>query len=209
MNLPFGLEIRKRKNNVNCLHPQVKVLTEFAFDIEGKEYWTFKNMLDMPAPRYQRCMEFIREAEMRITSADLTEFIDLIKGALDKGKVTDAIIFLNGIENLTSQFIETDTFYRLFTCVFFDLDEDVTDYDFDYNEEKIASFKAQPQTSFFFTQPMKKYLPQIDISEEDLAVFLKQTSSHHEYLQKIKSEYIKNTWAVRSTICGISQTMTY
>lgn len=193
MRLPFGFELRKRKTNLNCLHPQVKVYTEFAFDIDGKEFWTFKNMLDMPAPRYQRCMEFIREAEMRITSADLTEFTGLIKDALDKGKITDAIIFLNGIENLTSQYIETDTFYRLFTCVFFDLDEDITDYDFDYNEDKIKLFKAQPQTSFFFTKPMKAYLPQIDISEEDLAIFLKQTNSNKEYLQKIRSAYIKNT----------------
>ena len=192
MRLPFGLELRKRKNNINCLHPQVKVLTEFAFDIEGKEYWTFKNLLDMPAPRYQRCMEFIREAEMRITSKELMEFIELIKDALNKGKITDAIIFLNGMDNLTSQFIETDTYYRLFTCIFFDLDEDITDYDFDYNEIKIKLFKAQPQTSFFFTQPMKAYLPQIDISEQDLAIFLKQTKVNQQYLQRIKAEYMKS-----------------
>lgn len=188
----FGLEIRRVKKNVTCLHPQMKSYTEFAFEIDGKEFWKFKNMLDMPAPRYQRVMEFIREAEMRITSQDLTELIGLIKDALNKGKITDAVIFLNAIENLTGQFIETDTFYRLFTCLFFDLDEDVTDYDFDYNEDKIKLFKSQPQTAFFFTQPMREYLPQIDISDRDLEVFLKQTNVHKEYLQKIRSEYIKN-----------------
>ena len=189
----FGYEIRKVKNNLTCLHPLIKSSTEFAFDIEGKEFYTFKNLLDMPAPRYQRIQEFIREAEMRLTSTDLINYIELIKDALNKGKITDAIIFLGGIENLASQYIETDTFYRLFTCLFFDLEEDITDYDFDYNEEKLALFKSQPMTSFFFSQPMKKYLPQIDISEQDLEVFLKQTSVNSEYLQKIKNEYIKNT----------------
>jgi hypothetical protein len=188
----LGYEIRKVKDNLTCLHPEVKTLTEFAFEIDGKEFYTFKTLLDMPAPRYQRIQEFIREAEMRITSKDLTDFITLIKGAIDKGKITDAVIFLNAMENLTSQYIETDTFYRLFTCIFFDLDEDITDYDFDYNEYKIDLFKSQPRVAFFFSQPMKKYLPQIDISQEDLEVFLKQTESHHQYIQKIKSEYIKS-----------------
>ena len=153
----FGYEIRKIKTNLTCLHPEVKTLTEFAFEIEGKEFYTFKTLLDMPAPRYQRIQEFIREAEMRITSKDLMDFIEIIKGAINKGKITDAVIFLNAMENLTSQYIETDTFYRLFTCIFFDLEEDITDYDFDYNEEKMALFKSQPSTSFFFRQPMKKY----------------------------------------------------
>jgi len=188
----FGYEIRRVNNNLTCLHPLVKSLTEFAFDIDGKEFYTFKNLLDMPAPRYQRIQEFIREAEMRITSIDLLDFLELIKDAINKGKITDAVIFVNSIENLASQYIETDTFYRLFTCLFFDLDEDITDYDFDYNEEKLELFKSQPANAFFFSQPMKKYLPQTDISAQDLEVFLKQTNTHRQYIQKIKSDYIKS-----------------
>jgi len=189
----LGYEIRKVKNNLTCLHPLVKTVTEFAFEIDGQEFYTFKNLLDMPALRYQRVNEFFREAEMRITSKDLLDFIELIKDAINKGKITDAVIFLGAMENLASQYIETDTFYRLFTCLFFDLDEDITDYDFDYNEIKLALFKSQPKTAFFFNQPMKKYLPQIDISEQDLEVFLKLTNVHHEYIQKIKNDYTKST----------------
>ena len=189
----FGYEIRKIKTNLTCLHPQVKTLTEFAFEIDGKEFHTFKSLFDMPAPRYQRIQEFIREAEMRLTSKDLADFITLIKEAMNAGKITDAVIFLSAMENLASQYIETDTFYRLFTCLFFDLDEDITDYDFDYNESKLELFKSQPKTAFFFSQPMKKYLPQIDISHQDLEVFLKQTEVNKEYIQKVKSDYIKNT----------------
>lgn len=189
----FGFEIRRVKKNPTCLHPVFKSVTEFAFAIDGREFYQFKNLLDMPAPRYQRIQEFIREAEMRITAVELKDFVDLIKDALNKGKVTDAIIFLNGIENMTNLYIETDTFYRLFTCLFFDLDEDITDYDFDYNEEKMRLFKAQPQTAFFFTKPMSDYLPQTDISEEDLDIFLKQTKVAKAFAQKIKSEYTKSS----------------
>jgi hypothetical protein len=189
----FGYEIRKVKNNATCLHPVFKSVTEFAFEIDGKEFYQFKNMLDMPAPRYQRIQEFIREAEMRITSKELNDTVELIKDALNKGKVTDAIILLSIIENLSNLYVETDTFYRLFTCLFFDLDEDITDYDFDYNESKIELFKSQPGAAFFFSQPMKRYLPQIDISEKDLEVFLKQTKATKDYASKVRSDYTKNT----------------
>ena len=188
----FGFELRRVKDNMTCLHPVHKTVTEFAFEIDGKEFYQFKNMLDMPAPRYQRIQEFIREAEMRITSKELNETIELVKDALNKGKVTDAIILLSIIENLSNLYIETDTFYRLFTCLFFDLDEDITDYDFDYNEYKIKLFKSQPATAFFFNQPMRSYLPQIDISEKDLEVFLKQTKVSEQYASKVKSDYTKN-----------------
>lgn len=188
----FGFELRRVKDNKTCLHPVFKTVTEFAFEIDDKEFYQFKNMLDMPAPRYQRIQEFIREAEMRITSKELNETVELVKDALNKGKITDAIVLLTIIENLSNLYIETDTFYRLFTCLFFDLEEDITDYDFDYNEDKIRLFKSQPATAFFFNQPMKRYLPQIDISEADLEVFLKQTKVSEQYASKLKSDYTKN-----------------
>lgn len=198
----FGYEIRRVRrgdniggipNKATCLHPLLKTVTEFAFEIDGKEYYTFKNLLDMPAPRYQRVEEFIREAEMRITSKDLLDMIELMKAAINKGKLVDVVVFLNSIENLSTQYIETDTYYRLFSCIFFDLEENIMDYDFDYNEPKIELFKAQPATSFFFSQPMRKYLPAVDISEQDLAIFLKQTSANKKFLLDTKNAYIKNT----------------
>ena len=186
-------EIRKVNTNTTCLHPEFKTLCEFAFEIDGKEFYHFKNLLDMPNCRFQRANEFIREADMRISSSDLVEMLDLSLDAINKGDITDSVIFQTSIKSLASQYIETDTFYRLFTCLFFDLEEDVTDYDFDYNESKIELFKSQPRDAFFFNKPMSDYLPQVDISKEDLEVFYKQTESLKQYIQKIKSDYMKKS----------------
>lgn len=194
----FGFEIRRVNNRVDqnglpyeatCLHPQLKSTIEFAFKIGDKEYYQFKNFLDMPKNRYMKVSEFIAETEMRITGKDLLELTATIEDALNKGKIVDASIFLKALENLASQYLETDTYYRLFSCIFFDLNEVITDYDYDYNESKIKLFKEQPQTSFFFRQPMRDYLPQTDISAQDLGVFLKATKSQKEYIQKIRKDY--------------------
>ena len=197
----FGYEIRRVKKGENlngmpkkatCLHPVYKTVTEFAFEIDGKEYYTFKNLLDMPPLRYQSVMEFIREVEMRITGKDLMALTECMRDAINKGKITDVVIFINTIDNLTSQYLETETYYRLFSCVFFDLEEDIMNYDYDYNESKIELFKAQPATSFFFNQPMTKYLPHVDISYKDLEVYLKQTEVHRKHMLDTKNEYIKS-----------------
>lgn len=186
----FGFEIRRPKK-VTTLHPEFKKVTEFAFDIDGKEYFQFKNPLDMPTLRYKKYEEFLREAEMRMTGKDSLELLSLAEDAIEKSKATDAIIIIRGMKYQIGQFMETDTFYRLFTCIFFDLDEDLTEYDYDYNESKIESFKSQPSVSFFFQHPMKDWLPAENISEQDLKVFLSQTKGSKEHLQRIKSEYLK------------------
>ena len=104
----FGYELRKVRTNLTCLHPEYKTLTEFAFEIDGKEFYQFKSLFDMPAPRYQRIQEFIREAEMRITAKDLLELVKLTNEALNGGKITDSVLLLTGIENLTSHIFGTD-----------------------------------------------------------------------------------------------------
>ena len=198
----LGFEIKRVINqvdqnglpyNATCLHPQLKRTIELAFKIGDKEFYMFKNFGDMPIKRYQRLSEFITETEMRITGKDLLEMTGVTKDALNKGKIVDASVFLTAIENLASQYLETDTYYKLFSCVFFDLDEIITDYDYDYNEAKIDLFKSQPQVSFFFQKPMREYLPQTDISAQDLEVYLRATKANKEYIQKIRKDYSSKT----------------
>ena len=187
----LGFEIR-RPGKTTVLHPEFKKVTEFAFDINGVEYFQFKNPMDMPVLRYKKYEEFLGEAEMRMSCKEALSILDLAEDAIEKSKGTDAILLIRTMKYQMSQFMETDTFYRLFTCLFFDLEEDLTEYDYDYNESKIKLFKSQPAISFFFQHPMKDWLPAPNISEQDLSIFLKQTKVSKEYIQRTKSSYLKN-----------------
>lgn len=186
----LGFEIRRTRKS-NALHPEFKKLVEFVFDIDGKEYYQFKNPQDMPPLRYKKYEEFLREAELRMTGNDALDLLNLAEDCIEKSKATDAIIILRGMKYQISQFMETDTFYRLFSCIFFDLEEDLTSYDFDYNEGKIISFKAQPSVSFFFQEPVRDWLPQTNISESDLNTFLTVTENGKRHLQEIRSKILK------------------
>jgi hypothetical protein len=185
----FGFHISiSRPKNLTALHYQVSGFTEYAFTIDGQDFYHFKNYIDMPALRYQMMNAFISEAEMRMTRDECKEYLQFIKDAINGSKFTDAVTYLNQIEFRLDQFIETDTFYRLFSCAFFTKDEDITIYDFDYNDWKIELFKKQPATSFFFKSPIKDLLPQVDISDQDLEAFLIQTRAVKKVLQEIRSK---------------------
>lgn len=188
----FGYEIKKSTSKIHQLHKDYKAVIEFGFEIDGVKYYEFKNLLDMPSLRYKKCLEFIREAEMSITSTDLSEMLKISLEYLNKGNVTQSIIIQNAVINLATQYIETDTFYRLFSCCFFTLEEDLTDYDYDYNESKIKAFKTEDLPSFFLKQPIRRYIPLPSISQQDLTIFSKMSKVNKEQLQRIKLDYIKN-----------------
>ena len=186
--LGFNIERLKKKN---ALHPEYKKKTEYAFSIDDQDFYHFADYLDMPMRRFQKMNEFIADVEMRITRNDLAEYIDICEEAINQGKITDLVNVLQGLKYRLNQFIETDTYYRLFSCAFFTLDEDLREYDYAINEEKIELFKSQPVDSFFLNYPAKDWLPQIDISKEDLDSYLKMSSVSTKFLQEIKSEYTK------------------
>lgn len=188
----FGYELTFHPSKHTILHPEYKTLTDFAFEIEGVRYYQFRSLLDMPTKRYKKVMEFIREAELSLTSKDICELLDISIKSIEEGKVSRSIIIQNDIVNLASQFIETDTYYRLFSCCFFTEGEDLTDYDFDYGDVKIEAFKKEYIPDFFLKKPMKKYLPQVDILKEDIEVYSKLTSVNKSRLLKIRDDYTKS-----------------
>ena len=183
----FGYHISINKpKKYTALHKALTGFTQYAFTIDGNDFYQFKNYLDMPALRYQMMNAFISEAEMRMTRDEAKEYIRLIRESIDNNSITKVVAWLNQIDYRLDQFMETDTFYRLFSCAFFTKDEDLTIYDYDFNDWKIELFKKQPATSFFFMSQMKELLPQVDISESDLNHYLAQTKAIKEALYKLK-----------------------
>lgn len=186
---PFEIH-RIRKNS--AFHPDHKTKTEFAFEIDGTEFFWFPNLLDMPTKRYQKISQFITETDLRLSRKDVIEYIEAITKALNEGNITRAVLFLGEMKYQNEMFIETDTFYRLYSCVFFTKDEDLTDYDFDYGDKKIELFKKRKIEDFFLSMPAKKFLPQVDISEDDLNLFLKVTDVRRKYRHRLKEESLND-----------------
>jgi len=165
------------------VHPDYKKSISPAFKIGNEQYYEFDSLLDMPPLRYKRADQFYVEVDMRIDRETLIKLVDkaIDHCNSDSIKIANVTSILMDIKDRTEMIIETETLYRLASCVYFTLDEDLSTYDFDYNEKKLNIFKAQPINDFFFGKLMRNLVPQSNISASDLEVFLKITQAQKQY----------------------------
>jgi hypothetical protein len=171
----------------DVLHSLNKKLIEYSFNINGIDYYTFKNFLDFPPLRHAKINHFLREIDMAITADDLKDFLKSITGSLNEGNLNNAIKTLAVIEYQLNTYSDLDILYRLCSAVFFDLGEDISSYDYDYNENKIKAFKSQLPKDFFLMKSVSELFPQINISEESIQTFLVAQSVAKEYRKQMLS----------------------
>lgn len=156
----------------SAIHPEYKKLTEKIFSIDDHDFYQFKNLLDMPHNRYNKCTRFATEFNMRIDGDELKELLDKSMEQLNKGNVTRSIIIQNQIKERTDMLISIDASYRLASCVYFFKEENLDDYDYEIGDMKIELFKKEKLDSFFLSKPMNNFLPAINLSEEGLRAYL-------------------------------------
>ena len=176
----------------SAIHPDFKKKIDYAFTIEGVDYYEFSNLIDMPQERYKQFQDLATQCDWRMSPEEIKDLVALQKEAVNKGKLTDIMELIQGFEYCISMYMETDLFLMLFSCVFFTKDEDLTEWDYDLGIQKMEAFKKHGVPDFFLHQPVQKYLPLNDISRQDLEVFSKQTDVKKEYLQSIKSKVAKS-----------------
>lgn len=192
LRLAFGLA-RKIEN-----HPEFKRPINETVKIDGVQYYEFVEPTDMPPVRYSRMMDFIDEMNLKITYKSLSDLLTKQKEAFDTGQYTDVAIINGELLRRTEYAINFDSAYKLASCVFFNLkdNEDLTDYDVDYNEKKIEIFKREKIEGFFLKTPMKRYLPLGDLSDGDLQTYLKIKAVNERMQRLILS---KNYGRMKST----------
>lgn len=191
MKLPFGYELivnapRElliRKN----IHPDYKKSIEYVFTIDGEDYYSFTTIADCPAERYYKASEFMHEMDMRMNRDMLAAYLDKMSEMINDGNFGKVAAIVEEMKIRSTLLVETETMYKLASVQFFTLDEDLTSYDYDYNDRKIAKFKSEKISDFFLKEPVKRFLPLPSISAEDLILCLKLTEARNrmaEYLIK-------------------------
>jgi hypothetical protein len=175
------------------IHKDYKKLIEYVDTLEGRKLFKFKELADMPHGRYNFCTRFSTEINMRMdaeTSKDIDEEI-YTYFMLDKPGIKDkkkAMELIRTRIQMSEMLISGEASYRLASCVYFWETEDLTDYDYAIGDEKIEIFKRNNFDNFFFTEPMKNFLPQMDISARDLKVFSSQERELKKLLRKVLTE---------------------
>lgn len=162
---------------------------EFAFSCGGVDYYSFKDINKLPALRGLMAYVIFNELEMRVDREYLLEFkkaLDAsINGKFLKTDVAQLSVYLGERLNMI---IEPDLLIKLATVYFFDLNEDISKYDFGYALEKRKRWEAAGVNDFFFSVPISKLINFSPPQDFDFQNYLEQARKLSETHRQLLSE---------------------
>lgn len=126
--------------------------------IDGVQYFEFVNPGDMP---HMRMIHYSYMREEMVMGIDRELLLKIIIKILDANNERDnnrvgalALAFKDIVSNITT----VESLYNIASVRYFDLKEDISNYDLDYNQEKIKKFKTIKDKSFFFSHLLQSSL---------------------------------------------------
>jgi len=144
-----------------------------AFVLEGVQYYTFCDLLEIPHRRGLVAMEYSQDVQAKITKDVLELALRSIKTALNQRipDIVTASSIVSDLEERNKWIIETETFFKLASVFFFTDKEDPNQYDFAFNKKKIQVF-IEKSDSFFLQGPLKILAPSLQLSPADTLIYL-------------------------------------
>ncbi len=188
----FKNPFKKEPQPNTAIHPDTKRLIEKVTTIKkgkfrGRTLYQYKSLLDMQHKRYNTCTRLSTEFSMRLDADILKKSIDSALKFANDGNFTKVIGILQILNAHTEMLISLDASYRLASCVYFWIDENLDDYDFEIGDEKIQVFKEIGLESFFLSKPMNNFITQMSLSVDDLRAY----SQAEKELQSLLSRQLK------------------
>jgi hypothetical protein len=170
--------------------PDQKHVIEFAFDINGMEYYQFNDVFALPFERGLMAIAIYEETRMKCSR----EYLLLHTDAMDK-LLREKSIDIFKINQLNEQMrerlnmsLDVDLLYKLASVVFFDKRENPCLYDAEYNLKKIEFWKQHKGVNDFFLQkPIGELIPFLQNSDLDLVTY----SELNRELNRVHSERLR------------------
>lgn len=178
---------RKKPPQEITFHPKLDLPIKYAFT-EGAHYYQFVNDYEMPKKRFSFAQKFYSEMRSKVTSETLVEFCDAIISHLDKGELVKAAKLTDELKYRSEWLFEPESLLRFASVVYFTLEENVTDYDFKYNENKIELFKKKGLLINFLQMLSEGQKIISSSSPEDLKDYLIRLNAKTEKQLKLISE---------------------
>ncbi len=136
----------------------------YAFTSGGIDYYQYKDFSNIPPLRGLKTMVFHEEMRMKCS----IEYLKLHTEATDALLLGKRINIFE-IKKLNDQLkqrlniaVETELIYKLASVVFFDMKEELQDYDFSYNMKKIQHWKKHNANDFFLFMPLQQLIPSLN-----------------------------------------------
>jgi hypothetical protein len=166
-----------------------------AFSIGGTDYWCFDNTHEVPTGRMLAALAIYTELEMKCDRA----YLELHTTAMDNIFSDPKKISLSHVMQLNINLKERlalapfpEHIYKMASVIFFDKEESLYSYDFEYNKKKIDKWKAAGGTLDFFSRtPLVELIPSLKTQGKDLYMYSQVASmideAHRTLLRDLTS----------------------
>lgn len=180
------------------LHPRYDKHIKYGFSVGDKHYYRFLHDYDIFESRFRYLKTFYQEVENKLTSADINEFSDATKKYLEDYKISlhngepkpqllESAIALQGEVKYRSEWLfEPTSLYKYASVLYFDIQEDITDYDVEYNHDKIKYWsKKKTLLRMLLEELMSNVDNLLSLSKEDFQDYLFQIQSKKDKQQSL------------------------
>jgi hypothetical protein len=170
---------------------------EYAFTCGGTDYYQHTDEMNMPYRRALKALTFYKELDMKCDRLYLESHIKAMDNLFAGKKI--GFEEMSKMKRLNDQlkervqwvFVE-DHVYKIASVRFFDRSENPNDYDYKYNEKKIAHWKEhEPARDFFLREPILRLVPFLGSVPIDLG-------SYSEVVDELTKAHLEFIWAILS-----------
>ena len=188
-------------------HPKYDKHIKYGFSVGSVHYYRFMHDYEIFQSRFRYLKTFYQEVENKLTSQDINEFsdstikyLDDYKESLHKGKpkpilLEKAIELQSELKYRSEWLFEPTSLYKYASVLYFDLQENLIDYDVEYNHKKIKYWsKKKTLLRMLLMELMSGVENLLHLSSEDF----------HHYLSEMQEKKDKQEELIRGS--GIFRT---
>lgn len=188
--------LRKFLNSVFVRKPKTFPApdTEFAFEVGGKRFFSFKNDMAMPVERALSAQDIYNEIALGVDKEYLKTLFTTLAKFLDKGKLVDASSLLKMASGRLTHISNVQLMYKLASVLYIEEGEDPRRFDMAAAERKIEFWLENEKDieAFFLKMPIGEFLPYLGKSDMSFLSYsqtqLEQVSQMLEHHMNLLSE---------------------
>lgn len=215
---------------IKQIFPEAKDVIEYAFTLEGKDYFQFSDISTIPGSRYFASVEYQNELAMRCNRDFLQAHLEARKEVKAKlngmsfvdFRVENFVKTMNEVDELDkimeerlSWIHEPQIAAKLLSVVFFTADENPNRHDYVSGSKKAKIFldaqKKDEHLDFFLSKPIAKLMPWISSLGLDFPEYCRLTAeitaNHISSITQMLSEESKKAELFKSLMLQAAEVL--
>lgn len=132
----FFVFLVKKPQDVT-IHPRYDMHIKYGFSVGNRHYYRCLHDYDIRENRFRYLKTYWQEVQNKLTSQDINDFCDKAIQLINENKIVEAGKILDEMKYRSTWLFEPTSLYKYASVLYFDLSENIKDYDVEYNHEKI------------------------------------------------------------------------